>query len=168
MPFLTPSSYKTTGKLKPHHRRSARRRQERWGSGGRKLRRYDAIVITRLRQAAIKFFANLSAEKRGDLQKYFIASSHRRHTHTAENIPLPVAPGACRGAAIATLQNAHEQKNNKRPRAKQQQKPTDKTTTNAHWQNIYRASLERRVLNNSTPCRRKLVLNSMAPLGQCS
>ena len=32
-----------------------------------------------------------------------------RHTHTAVNIPLPVAPGAMQGAAIATLQKSHGQ-----------------------------------------------------------
>ena len=62
-----------------------------------------------MRQAAFKFFANLSAEKRGDLQKYLNAYYHR-HTHTGVNIPLPAALGAgVQGAAEARKIDIHEQ-----------------------------------------------------------
>jgi hypothetical protein len=39
-----------------------------------------------MRQAAAKFFANLSAEKRGDLQKYFDASSPQPQAYRRNKI----------------------------------------------------------------------------------
>ena len=63
----------------------------------------------RMRQAAFKFFANLSAEKRGDLQKYLNAFFDLRHTHTAVKSDAPGRAGR-RGAGggASPLQNSHE------------------------------------------------------------
>ena len=77
------------------------------GVWGKKIAEARRNCHPPMRQAAAKFFANLSAEKRGDLQKHFDASSPPPPAYRRK-YPAPGRAGrrGCRGAAIATLQKA--------------------------------------------------------------
>ena len=64
--YLTPTRVPPAGKI---------------GVWGKKIAEARRNCLAPMRQAAAKFFANLSAEKRGDLQKYFDAFSPPPHAY---------------------------------------------------------------------------------------
>ena len=113
---LLPTSYKTTAQVQ-HLTQTRVPPAGKIGVWGKKIAEARRNCLAPMRQAAAKFFANLSAEKRGDLQN---TSPHllHRHTHTAVNIPFPVAPGAGAWGLRKPQKKAHGQSNKKSPRAK--------------------------------------------------